>query len=605
MTAGPQDDAVELLYSRMHETFGVYYDWDEARTTGPVATAYLNAAARVVDNSGVLDRIHEWDRAQRRSNAGRKPDISFRGLLVLFLLHIQAGYGVTYPDIAGTLDGRMTLEHFQMLGIRNRAADRQDWYHRTWRCAERLINLIDPFPMPRNERLKPKKWAKVRAKLDSPEGARTSAEKMARLDWLCEQLLHASVRLLPSEISSRINGHIAIDATLVEIAGRANPKDNAFKRSNADASSGRYRREGSHDGKGAKTDKAGFELETAVLVWNQPGERGLFPSLVTSVSMHKPGELVGHGAKLVASHKRLGFNPHFLVLCDRAYNGGTVETFHAPVRLLGGELVCDYKRNEFGQQSAYAEADIIMVDGSWYVKWMSQELVNATKEYRQKLEALNAGIDRRALSKEARAALKGKKKALETNYSAQLESREEYRLKPHGLPDADGYQRFTYPKPGYMAFDPATGKRILPSELPKLPSSVSIPIDVGVSTENSTGEQPPAALKWWQKFPHATPLHQRWYGMRSMVESFNKVLKGARYENLGDPGKRSGRGFAFQYLVSTLMAVSANIRKIAKFFEKDAKRQLGGPLPRTRRRKSATGTALARREASLPLAPPQ
>jgi len=82
-------------------------------------------------------------------------------------------------------------------------------------------------------------------------------------------------------------------------------------------------------------------------------------------------------------------------------------------------------------------------------------------------------------------------------------------------------------------------------------------------------------------------------------------LKGARYENLGDPGKRSGRGFAFQYLVATLMAVSANICKIAKFFEKDAKRQPGRPLPRTRRRKAATGAALERREASPLLAPPQ
>jgi hypothetical protein len=191
------------------------------------------------------------------------------------------------------------------------------------------------------------------------------------------------------------------------------------------------------------------------------------------------------------------------------------------------------------------------------------------------------------------------------NHAAQLDSREEYRLKPHGLPDKDGYQRFTYPKPGYMAIDPATGQRVPPRQLAKLPSSVSIPIDVGDSKVNKNGEQPPPAIKWVQKFAHGTMLHKQWYGMRSLVESNNKVLKGARHENLGDPGKRSGRGFAFQYLVATLMAVSANIRKIAKFFEKDAKRQLGGPLPRTRRRKTVTGTALERGAESLPLAPPQ
>jgi AcrR family transcriptional regulator len=143
------------------------------------------------------------------------------------------------------------------------------------------------------------------------------------------------------------------------------------------------------------------ELETAVLVWNQPGERDLFPSLITSVSMHKPGELVGHGAKLVASHKRLGFNSRFLVLCDRAYNGGSVDTFHIPVRLMGAELVCDYKKTELGEQSAFVEADIILVDGAWYVKWMPQKLRDVTKEYRLAVESLTKRVDRRALSKES------------------------------------------------------------------------------------------------------------------------------------------------------------------------------------------------------------
>lgn len=116
---------------------------------------------------------------------------------------------------------------------------------------------------------------------------------------------------------------------------------------------------------------------------------------------------------------------------------------------------------------------------------------------------------------------------------------------------------------------------------------------------------PRPAIKWLQKFAHGTLTHKRWYGMRSLVESNNKVLKGKRYENMGDPGKRSGRGFAFQYIVATLMAVSANTRKIARFFEKDAKSQLGGPLPRTRRRKTAIGTPLERATDAQQLAPPQ
>lgn len=123
--------------------------------------------------------------------------------------------------------------------------------------------------------------------------------------------------------------------------------------------------------------------------------------------------------------------------------------------------------------------------------------------------------------------------------------------------------------------------------------------------ERSARVQPRRPLNRLQKFAHGTALHTQWYGMRSVVESSSKVLKGSRFENLGDPGRRPGRGFAFQYLIATLMAVSANIRKIASFFVDDARSQAGGPLPRVRRRKTVAGTPLERASESLPLAPPQ
>lgn len=80
--------------------------------------------------------------------------------------------------------------------------------------------------------------------------------------------------------------------------------------------------------------------------------------------------------------------------------------------------------------------------------------------------------------------------------------------------------------------------------------------------------------------------------MRSLVESFNKTLKNKRFEDLKNVGKRSGRGFAFNYLVATLCAVSANLRKIQAFFAKVAKRDSGAKLTRERRRKAASGTPL-------------
>ena len=91
--------------------------------------------------------------------------------------------------------------------------------------------------------------------------------------------------------------------------------------------------------------------------------------------------------------------------------------------------------------------------------------------------------------------------------------------------------------------------------------------------------------------------------MRSLVEASNNHLKSKNFEDLGNPDKRSGRGYAFQYLLATFMGVSSNLRRIVAFFIEEATRLHQGPLPREHRRKETTGKALAKPESLLP-APP-
>ena len=62
------------------------------------------------------------------------------------------------------------------------------------------------------------------------------------------------------------------------------------------------------DGQGAKTDVPAYELETSVIIWNKPGDNAAFPSFVTAISCHNPGELTGHAAELMRRQKDLGFN---------------------------------------------------------------------------------------------------------------------------------------------------------------------------------------------------------------------------------------------------------------------------------------------------------
>lgn len=89
--------------------------------------------------------------------------------------------------------------------------------------------------------------------------------------------------------------------------------------------------------------------------------------------------------------------------------------------------------------------------------------------------------------------------------------------------------------------------------------------------------------------------HQAFYGMCSLIESSHKTLKDRGHEDIANPGKRSGRGFAFHYVAAALAAATTNLRKIASFFVQDYERSIE-PKRRTRRRKTLTGMPLARTE---------
>lgn len=572
MTGGPVEVAAEDLESRMLELFGAdAADYNSAHASSPVPTAYLTSAIRIVDKSGVVDKLEEWRTTSRKSNAGRKAYIPFRAVLVLFLLHAQMNLGLQYQDLADTLHHRFGIKEFKLLGITDAPGDRTDWYKRIWDASNRMLSHLDPYPVRRNKRLGPKAYQKLVAKQNKPKARKSSELKLRRLDWICEQLVHTSIAVLPRRQWEKYQGNISIDATLIEISGKPNPTSSNYRRGNADPTSGRYRRGGKHDGRGKKNDKAGYELELAVMVWNKPGEKGLFPSLATAVSFHRPGEIVGEGLKLIKSHKSLGFD-RFLALADRAYNNAKAENFQIPARKLGVEFVFDYKDNNLGLQGHYG--DLILVDGNWYIKHMPQHLIDAAKDYADKK------IDK-------------------ATFKQYIQNRAPYRALPKGRPDADGFQRFTLPEPGtYMAIDRATGKRI-----PRPTERGSVTLPPSLKQSDDKRETDPA--KHVQKFPYKTKTWQKHYGMRNLVETKNKESKRERFAFLGDKGKRSGRGYTFNYIAATVAIVASNLRKIAKFFVKAEEKEAEEEGTRARRRKDPSGTPLARLTMTLPLAPPR
>ncbi|MDN4598025.1 hypothetical protein [Leifsonia virtsii] len=564
-------DPEELLTRRMLDTFGVPSSHDlavERKKYGPMSKAYLALAARIVDHSGVVGRLEEWHKENRKSNAGAKPYIPFRAVLILLLIHIQMGHGANYQEIAHTLAHRFDPEHRRMLGIVEGSGTHKEWYLRMWRSTNTMLAQMDPYPSRRNKRLSEGEYAAQVAKWESTQGRIDTKIMLARLDWLCEKLVHTTVRMLPKDIWDRYAGNIAIDATKMEIAGRPNAPDPRRKRSNADPFAGRYRREGNHDGQGAKTDVAAYELENAVMVWNRPGERHMFPSLTLAVTFHRPGRLVGHGLRLVQSVERLGVRPG-LILADRAYNGERIENFQIPVRLLGWELVIDYPKNYLGEQSSYE--DLILVDGSWYVTYMPQALIDGSKKIRKEVKDPVTGDKKTVVDEAERERL--------------IRAREPYRMIPKGRPDKDGYQRFTYPRPGsYLAYDRGAKKVITPTTA----RTITIPIDAG-DKPTKQNKKPVPAIKHVQKYPYLSEEHQGFYGMRSLVESSHRVLKDSNREDIANPAKRTGRGYAFHYLAVALAAASTNLRKIETFFMADYER-MTAPKHRARRRKTVNGS---------------
>lgn len=257
-------------------------------------------------------------------------------------------------------------------------------------------------------------------------------------------------------------------------------------------------------------------------------------------------------------HSR-NFTQRGIYAADRAFNNLKPERLQLPLRADRWEAAFDYRSDQLGHQTPLHGRPVIMVDGALYVHFMPENLRNFTRHHANSLPDPETGAP---YTQERLAAL--------------MQSREPYRLKAHGRADADGYQRFTYPDPRrYMAYDPATGKRVRNNTLT---GSVTVPPQ-------------PDIVKHLQKYPWQSPDWHRVYGQRNQVESANKHLKDVRYTDLAQPKKRSARGYAFQFLTAALMCVSSNIRRLVTALREEFSPKRT-PATRARRRTDPDGTPL-------------
>ncbi|MDQ2729324.1 MAG: hypothetical protein M3Y91_16020, partial [Actinomycetota bacterium] len=508
----------------------------------------VEAAATLIESTDICARLAEW-RAEDHTDkgrGGRPAHLDDRAVLVLFVLLALEHSPLLVTRMAETITHRLSDKAKALLGIDPAETGEKDWYDRAWRTIHSLLDVIDPFPAKgtRNRLLTRAEWADVLASRDPAESAR----KQEHLDWVCNELLEATLRMIPRNIRRNWKGNMCIDATPVAAFGkRGNPKPDKSDLMGIEPDADWYVREGDHrdpgDDRGKQYRKAiwGWEATLSVMSTNDPSGAAEFPYLVASIGLGKPGrDVSGHGARSFASiddrHHPVG-----LAIADRAYfPNSKPENLQLPLRALGYKLVFDYKIDQLGIKDQHAGA--IQVEGTWYCPAMPQPLIDATIDYRAKT------IDHET-------------------WQQRIAQRPKYAIRAKERPDADGHTPMACPAAGVSAtvtcpLKPSKGKTSGRTRIPVVPAHP----DRICTNQSSVSFPPTAGAKYGQALPYGSPEWQAMYATaRNTIEGYNGYIKDANREALDQPGRRRIRGYTAQYLFTTLLVVSANIRKLRTF----------------------------------------
>ena len=532
------------------------------RRADRIDDAVVESAVAMVDRSGIVDQVAAWRAADRegRGPGGRPATVGDRAVLACFLLLAEECAPVQVERMADLVTTRLSDNALAAIGITSRPEGHRVAYNRIWRAVRSLLDVLEPFPAQRNRRLTKKELDDVCRSRD-PE---TTAARRARLDWVSNRLVEASVRQLAPDVLAAYLGNLCIDATLVETFGVGRGKDSPFASSEPDAAF--YVRDGDHrhpgDGPGKKPGKYGYEAHLAVMGDNDPGattaER--FPKLVLGMRLDKPGfDIAGNAMSVLRSIHGRGYPATYLA-ADRAYLPGCkAEGFQLPLRALGYEPVFDYKVDELGIKDGYEGA--ILVEGGWHCPRMPQPLVEATVDYRSKT------ID-------------------EATWKQRIAQRRSYAFRRKATPDADGYVPMMCPACGPSATAICTLKQVVGSPAGRTKVTIGPGPHPKVCTNKASVTFPPTAgAKYRQPLAFGTDVWQRTYStLRNTIEGFNGYLKDAAYSGLGQRTRFRIRGFAAHSINVALAVVASNLRKIAAFETTRRNRgdREGGPATRTR-----------------------
>jgi hypothetical protein len=536
--------------------------------SGPMPTAMFNSYVDIIDRSGVPQQLERWAAIDRKKGSGRKALLTFRAVLVVELISAVWSKGAQYAEFADTYAHRLTPAQFRALGIAWEDAEETAWFHRHWRAKKRLTKLVDPY-----HRTQKRRRLTLSEQIIA-EAARDE-QRADRLRWMRQALVDASVTLLPQRYRDRYTGDVAVDSTVVPILGKKHSRATTLARNglpithpevrdasrtlrpggllvNVDFAAGTY--DHSHREDTSKNPIPGYEMDIVTRMDTKGYDHHpAFARIITGVGFHRPGRITDEPREAMHQHGRQ-FTQRGIAAADRAFNGMASESFSQACRVDGWEFAFDYKKKQFGIQASVPGLPIIVVDGALYVEYMPKELKYMTRWFHRGELNTETGLP-----------------VTWADVERAIEARKPYALKRHGdISSHDrnrGDQRFTYPDPkAYMAYDPATGKRILPSKN-TLRGSVTI-------------HPHPEVVRHLQRHPWGTAEWKKAYGQRNQVESVNKGIKHTRFTDLESAAKRPGRGEAYQSIATAIMAIAYNIRVLVRAIREEC------TPPAKKRRKS-------------------
>ncbi len=479
---------------------------------------------------------------------GRPRQLGAKAVLLGVMLALDAGRPAQLEAAWRALD---SLPLSDQLSLRFAQSKDGECHAATYRQLSDTFSVlcrgIDPTPVPSFRGVPDQERALHLAAARSGVDAEA---KRARLDDVSDALLEASVPAAYKGASSSL----AVDWTDHETWSRARPIEDPQPSNDPDASFGHAKR----NAPGAKDYLFfGYYAQVATMVRDEGGAR--VPELVRRIAVHAPA--VDPAAVMAQTLVRLSGDGIALgdVLADCGYSNRQPQTFAAPLRRAGANLVMDLHPGDRGRHGTFEGA--VAANGTLFCPATPAPL-------------LDLGPLKRGASEEETVA-----------HDARFAELMRYKFCALSAPDDDGYQRVICPAAAGKVRCPHKAASLAlsyehpsvthpPTELPRCCAQVSITV------------APQVNEKTRQKHDYAGPAHRDSYARRTAAER--------SYASLADPSVGGiGRGWcrlfgrAKNTLMYALAVVVRNVRIVESFERRkaqEARAQSIGPRRRRRRR---------------------